>query len=181
MKFAKIIILAMFLVSLSLITIACTNAIDEEITVSESDNKTVTTVATVATTEELTYVNEQFGFDFKLPKSWDGYLVLEETWTGSTSELDISGPKIILRHPNWTDSKPMQDIPILIFTPQQWQDILAEKYNVSAAPIPPSLLGENDTYVFALPPRYNFAYLDGFEDVEAILKEAPLSTFELRK
>ena len=35
--------------------------------------------------------------------------------------------------------------------------------------------GENSQYIFALPPRYNFAYPKGFEEVEKIIKGSPLT------
>lgn len=38
----------------------------------------------------------------------------------------------------------------------------------------PSKLGSNSVYVFALPPRYNYAFQTGFEEVEEILKGNPL-------
>ena len=43
-----------------------------------------------------------------------------------------------------------------------------------AAPINPSELGRNKRYVFALPPRYNFAFPTGYEEVEEILEGKPL-------
>jgi hypothetical protein len=45
---------------------------------------------------------------------------------------------------------------------------------VSAAPIGPSELGRNTNYVFALPARYNFAYLPGWEEVDETVQHKPL-------
>ncbi len=177
-------ITAMFLLSLiALSTVACGKASEDETTapsqsVTQIETETQTETQTAATVEENLYINDQYGFDFKLPESWSGYMVIEEMWTGTSSE-ERTGPIIVLRHPSWTEIKQRQDIPILVFTLEQWQDIIAEKYNVSAAPIPPTLLGENNRYVFALPPRYNFAYLEGYEEVEAILLDTPLSVFDI--
>ena len=190
MTFKKILAFTFLLAIISLSTVACSNASVEETTEetteeaptviqTETETETETETQTVATIEENLYINNQYGFDFKLPESWKDYLVIEETWTGTSSELESTGPTIVLRHPSWTATKQRQDIPILVFTLEQWQDILAEKYNVSAAPIPPTLLGENDRYVFALPPRYNFAFLDGYEEVEAILLDVPLSVYDI--
>lgn len=61
----------------------------------------------------------------------------------------------------------------MIFTLRQWNENLI----VSAAPIGPSELGRNSRYVFALPPRYNYAFPDGYEEVEQILKDKPLHPF----
>jgi hypothetical protein len=43
------------------------------------------------------------------------------------------------------------------------------------SPDRPRELGRNQTYVFALPARYNFAFPTGYEEVEAILNNNPLS------
>jgi len=36
-------------------------------------------------------------------------------------------------------------------------------------------LGRNEEYVFALPARYNFGFLGGYEEVEMILENNPLA------
>ena len=58
----------------------------------------------------------------------------------------------------------------MVFTLAQWNAIQQEKFYVSAAPIGPSELGRNSTYVFGLPPRYNYAYITGWEEVDKILQ-----------
>jgi hypothetical protein len=65
----------------------------------------------------------------------------------------------------------------MIFTPEQWVLVQQEKLSVSAAPIPPSELGHNTKYVFALPARYNFAFQTGYEEVEKILEDKSLQAF----
>jgi hypothetical protein len=122
------------------------------------------------------YVNQQYGFRFDLPSDWKGYTVHSETWEGTTQTdppRKEHGPKIILRDPRWTESAPRQDIPIMVFTLSQWNQDLV----VSAAPVPPSELGRNTHYVFALPPRYNFAFPDGFQEVDTIIQGKPLHAF----
>ena len=74
----------------------------------------------------------------------------------------------------WISKDPHQDIPILVFTLDQWNLIQKEKIHIGAAPIGPSELGRNKIYVFALPARYNFGFLNGYEEVECILKNNPL-------
>lgn len=66
----------------------------------------------------------------------------------------------------------------MVFSLQQWADLQLEKFAVSAAPIPPSELGRNSKYVFALPARYNYAFLPGYKEVESILQSKPLKTNE---
>lgn len=133
--------------------------------------------STLPAKSPIVYINRQYGFRCDLPASWKGYTVLTQQWEGTTQDIKKPrkehGPRIILRHPLWTAGHPRQDIPIMIFTIHQWNEDLI----VSAAPIGPSELGRNSRYVFALPPRYNYAFPDGFEEVEDIIKNKPLHPF----
>lgn len=150
------------------------------------------------------YEDIEFGFKFSLPESWAGYLTELDEWegvpsaegTGNGTEgnnegdsegeaendpgrpVELRGPIIIIRHPEWTEEKQRQDIPIIVFTLNQWEDLTAGKYNVGAAPVGPTELGRNDSFVFALPARYNYALLEGFEEVERILEGDPLEVLD---
>jgi len=134
--------------------------------------------------KSIVYKNTKYGFNFTLPVSWKGYTIVKGNWKGSTSgdsqgiQDKLTGPMISIRHPLWTSKNPRQDIPIMVFTHEQWKLLLQGKFNIGAAPIGPSELGHNSTYVFALPARYNFAFPIGFEEVEAILKGSPLQPTE---
>ena len=145
----------------------------------ENTNEVVTPTPTAST--QIEYKNTTYGFAFMLPKSWKGYTVIDDAWTGTNLNVEpvqtVSGPKISIRHPLWIAETPRQDIPILVFTPAQWDLIVSEKMGIGAAPIGPSELGRNASYVFALPARYNFAFPLGFEEVETILKSKPLKGF----
>ena len=128
------------------------------------------------------YHNNEYGFSFSLPESWEGYSIISGKWDGyaSGSQGDVSaeqGPLISIRHPQWTSGNPRQDIPIMILTLEQWTDLQQDKFHIGAAPIGPSELGRNSRYVFALPARYNYAFPTGFEEVEIILQSKPLKTF----
>ncbi|MGQ7889233.1 S-layer homology domain-containing protein [Paenibacillus sp. WC2504] len=126
------------------------------------------------------YENTQYGFRFTLPNSWKGYTIVTDKWEGlSVSDSQAanvveSGAKISIRHPEWTSEQPRQDIPILVFTVDQWNELQQDKFHIGAAPIGPSELVRNDKYVFALPARYNFAYPEGYQEVEEILKSNPI-------
>ena len=126
------------------------------------------------------YSNGEYGFAFYLPESWQGYSIITEKWEGIDSESPNieNGPLILIRHPQWTEQNPRQDIPIMVFTHHQWNLIQQEELSVGAAPIPPKELGRNTKYVFALPARYNFAFPSGYEEVEKILGNNPLKAFE---
>ena len=121
------------------------------------------------------YENKQYGFDFYLPEDWKGYSIIEEKWEGrSGADLVETGPQLLIRNPAWTQKDPHQDIPVMVFTIEQWNALQNEKFFVSAAPIGPSVLGSNSKYVFALPPRYNYAFPTGYEEVEEIMNSSPL-------
>ena len=129
------------------------------------------------TNTTILYKNSEYGFTFSLPKSWEGYQIVMDSWEGiSTDQQQNSenGPILLIRHPKWTVDKPRQDIPIMIFTHDQWSSLEKEEFHIGAAPIGPTMLGQNNEYVFALPARYNFAFLEGYEEVEKILETNPL-------
>ncbi|MDR3091980.1 MAG: hypothetical protein LBU36_07355 [Clostridiales bacterium] len=128
-------------------------------------------------TASVVYENEDYGFKVSLPEDWDGYTVVETDWEGGgeTSGGKQTGKQFSLRHPSWTEDDPYQDIPVMTFTPDQWEAVQNEEWNVSAAPMPPEELARNDRYVFALPPRYNFADARGQEEVQKILDDGAVS------
>ena len=137
----------------------------------------------LSTETSIIYKNIQYGFSFTLPISWKGYTIITNNWTGNMVDgqpsQNVTGPEIIIRHPLWTSSIPRQDIPIMIFTYSQWDLIQKEKLSLGAAPIPPSEIGRNEGYVFAIPARYNFAYPLGFEEVEKIIQSNPFHVLML--
>jgi hypothetical protein len=112
------------------------------------------------TASAVEYRNEHYGFGMTFPSDWSGYSVVANTWHGQTQDEQgettgtYTGPEIILRHPQWTAVAPWQDIPVLVFTHDEWALVEQQKFGVSAAPTAPSKLGENAKFVFALPPRW---------------------------
>lgn len=138
-------------------------------------------VRSVRQEQPVVYMNEQYGFEFTLPAGWKGYSIVEGKWEGLPigGETPVeSGPTISIRHPLWTQGVPRQDIPIMVFTAAQWDALQKEEFHIGAAPVGPSELGRNSKYVFALPARYNFAFPEGYEEVEQILKGKPLRAIE---
>jgi hypothetical protein len=142
---------------------------------------TAVTLGTYSETDSIVYENDEYGFSFTLPESWQGYSIITDKWEGSFLEKSTnnttSGPMVSIRHPQWTEENIRQDIPIMVFTLTQWDLIQQEKLSVGAAPIGPKELDRNDKYVFALPARYNYAFPTGFEEVEDILENNPLHAF----
>ncbi|WP_263365219.1 hypothetical protein [Edaphobacter bradus] len=128
----------------------------------------------------VVYVNRRYGFRFSLPASWKGYSILGGEWRGgipATNETTERGPEITIRHPLWTEDHPRQDIPIMVFTLRQWALIRQDKLIMSAAPFGPGEIGRNSKYVFALPPRFDYAFPTGYEEVEKIVQSKPLHPF----
>ncbi|MGA9225742.1 MAG: hypothetical protein WB217_05300 [Mesobacillus sp.] len=130
-------------------------------------------------TDTILYENTEYGFTFALPKSWQDYQIVSDSWEGISNDqqqntIIENGPILSIRHPEWTEDKPRQDIPIMVFTLKQWSSLEKEEFHIGAAPIGPRILGQNDEYVFALPARYNFAFPEGYEEVEKILEKDPL-------
>ena len=128
---------------------------------------------------KILYENTEYGFTFSLPKSWEGYQIVTDSWEGILADQQQNNiaekdPILCFRHPRWTEKTPRQDIPIMVFTLGQWSSLEKEEFHIGAAPVPPKKLGQNDKYVFALPPRYNFAFPEGYEEVENILETNPL-------
>ena len=139
----------------------------------------------ISSSAQIIYKNTEYGFTFNLPASWTGYSIINSNWNGNLIEVTdspkVTGPEISIRHPLWTVEVPRQDIPILILTLDQWNLVQQEKLSLGAAPIPPSELGRNSKYVFALPARYNFAFPTGFEEVNQIIETKPLQVFDYVK
>jgi len=108
---------------------------------------------------------------------WRGFSIVNQHWQGygaNGGSVITRGPLVIIRNPKWAEACQRQDIPIMVFTLRQWQSQDEGKFFVGAAPVGPGELGRNSKYVFALPARYNYAYLDGWEEVESILMGHPL-------
>jgi hypothetical protein len=136
--------------------------------------------------DTILYENTEYGFTFALPKSWQGYQIVSDSWEGISNDqqqnnITENGPILLIRHPEWTEDKPRQDIPIMVFTLNQWNSIEKEEFHIGAAPIGPRILGQNNQYVFALPARYNFAFPEGYEEVEKILENDPLQSKNVEK
>ena len=131
------------------------------------------------------YENERYGFSFYLPLDWKGYEIIQSKWEGKaakgSAEVPLSGPIITIRNPRWSAQKRTQDIPIMVFTRKQWEALQSRKFHIGAAPVKPTELGQNEKFVFALPPRYDYAHLSGYEEVSEILASNPLKTKEISK
>jgi hypothetical protein len=130
--------------------------------------------------KSVVYTNKRYGFAFSLPSNWKGFSILINDWSGfgiSDNVLKEHGPEFTIRHPLWTTADPRQDIPIMVCTRAQWAEIEKAQILVSAAPVGPMELGRNKKFVFALPARYNYAFPQGFQEVDQIILQKPLRAF----
>jgi hypothetical protein len=131
----------------------------------------------------IEYKNTDYGFSVTLPLGWRGYTVTIDKWTGVVTNAQsgevpfATGAEVFIHNPKWTKEVPYQDIPIMVFTLNEWNDLQADKFHIGAAPVAPSELGRNIKYVFALPARYNFAFPPGYEEVDQIIQGKPLKAF----
>lgn len=152
----------------------------------ETNTNQDTTSASVTEDKDgkIVYKNTEYGFQISLSDSWKGFKTVFDEWEGdsvnSAGGVDIGtehGPMILVRHPKWTEKTPRQDIPVMIFTRAQWEDMTTEKFHIGAGPVSPPEIGRNTKYIFALPARYNYTYMEGYEDVEQILSRGSFKTF----
>lgn len=156
-----------------------TESSDNTVRDEEDDSKPDTAVDETS----IKYENTEYNFNFTLPASWEGYSIVTDSWEGVPTESaggDATvekGVTISIRHPEWTQENVWQDIPIMVFTLEQWTAMQEGKLSVGAAPVLPSELGRNAKYVFVLPARYNYAFPTGYEEVEEILQGNPLEAF----
>lgn len=123
------------------------------------------------------YENKTYGFHLGLPGDWKGYQVITSTWQGQQTGSDgavETGPCLLLRSPKWTAAKPCEDLPVMVFTHAQWDEVCDGRFTVSAAPVGPDELGLNAGYVFALPPRWEFDAREGVRELEQWMQTDPL-------
>ena len=109
----------------------------------------------------LRYHNAQYSFTFFLPVSWQGYSALIQKWEGvsylpakDTTAVTAHGPIIVLRRPHWKADDPYQDIPIMIFSRNQWDALHSGKF----FPYAGGMIFEmwhSHKYVFGIYSRYN--------------------------
>ncbi|NLV49814.1 MAG: hypothetical protein GXY20_03865 [Clostridiales bacterium] len=153
----------------------------------ERSKKIVVQTQTPADTRPVTYKNTDYGFNFTLPADWKGYSIVYGKWEGLGSggkaggNADTAGPVISIRNPGWTKQVPRQDIPIMIFTLDQWKRLQNDKFHVGASYDKPGELGRNHKYVFAIPAGYNRDFREGYRQVETILKSKPLKPTKAKK
>lgn len=107
------------------------------------------------------YCDPRSGFTFSLPASWQGYSVMTQQWGGQTYSPATDslvaaecGPMIVLRHPQWKADDPYQDIPVLVFTREQWAAYRQGRFEVGAGGFQFEI-GHNLKFVFAISTRYN--------------------------
>lgn len=110
------------------------------------------------------YNNYEFGFTLNLNENWiNNYSV-------STSSIPF-GNLVSIENTKYKKGEYM-NVPILIYPKAKWNEWENNNFEnyPTAAPIGPKKRGENEKYVFATAPRYNFSFLPGHEEVEIMLE-----------
>jgi hypothetical protein len=172
-----------FLLLLSLALFGCTGTKPPE-GPTKADNGKVEAPQQQPDSGTVVYRNDEFGFSFALPASWKGYQIVTSQWEGFAPHSSGSGtpaatgPMLSFRHPQWTAQNPRQEIPIMVFTTGEWTALQAGEFHIGAGPVNPTELGRTAKHVFALPARYNYAFPEGYEEVERILANRPLQVME---
>lgn len=164
---------------------------DQAVSYKPSDNDSSTPEQNqIDTDQSLIYENDDYGFEVSLPIDWENFQIITGEWeadvfnqAGEKLDEKVTGPKISIRHPDYTEDNPTQDIPILVLTHEQWDEMQDNEshtatLHIGAAPIGPSLLASNDDYVFALPARYNFYGYDKTEEVDNLINEGAVKAIE---
>jgi len=125
----------------------------------------------------LRYHNAQYGLTFFLPADWKGYSILMQQWNAQLESADYQkvigaerGPIIMLRNPRWKTGEPCQDIPILVFTRSQWDDVKPERLFVGAGGSDYEI-SHNAQYVFGINSRHNWGELKGWEETGKIVQQ----------
>lgn len=95
-----------------------------------------------------------YGFSLMLPESWAGCSIVHTRWRTGDDPPSAEGPEIVIRHPKWTADKPTQDIPIWVFTHQQWQDDVQDHLIAGGYVLE---MGRTDKYVCGVSNRFNWA------------------------
>jgi hypothetical protein len=134
----------------------------------------------------IRYHNAQYDFTFYLPENWKGYSVLLGHWDGVTyvaaKDADVllaHGPIMEFRNPKWKANHLYQDIPIYVFTRQQWEDINLGKYDAVGAGGVIFEVWHNDKYVFGIHSRYNADdSVEGWKDAQNIVDKNCLAHSE---
>jgi|HubBroStandDraft_6_1064221.scaffolds.fasta_scaffold290007_3 hypothetical protein len=128
----------------------------------------------------LGYHNARYDLTFYLPPSWRNYSVSieqvdDERYSPAEDKLIIVGhtPMITLRHPQWRDDAPYQDIPILVFTRSQWDALNHGQLWPSAyAGGVMDELWHSRRFVFAISSRYNAAdEVKGWKEAADIVEQ----------
>jgi hypothetical protein len=122
----------------------------------------------------ILYHNSQYHLDFSLQQSWRGYSVIIQEWESQAYKPSLDqdvmvghGPIILLRNPAWKADDPQQDIPIFVFTREQWS---ADMQNGIFAGGVMEEISHNARFVFGIHSRFNWdESVKGREEAQEIV------------
>lgn len=121
---------------------------------------------------KIEYTNEDFGFSLLLPKEWEGFEVIKEDGTGDIDtdnlfrKIDKNFKVIKVRHPQWDIEDPYQDISLVFFQIERWNNNINAAINDNFNLLPHIVLG-NHEYVITLDP---IAYKETFRGYQEVME-----------
>lgn len=137
-------------------------------------NKNKERELTVLDDSVIEYKNEEYGFAIELPKDWDGYRVIEEQQNKESEKheifqrLDEDYVIVRIRHPNWTQETPYQDIVLTMFHSRQWRENMKSFADNEIDKIPEVKLYSR-YYIVLNPDDYDESYRE-YQTVQEMLE-----------
>ncbi len=122
---------------------------------------------------KIEFINDKYHFSIYLPKEWEGYQVITEQETGDkeSDELfrNIDNEYIVMtiRHPNWTKEEPYQDISLVIFRMEQWNNNVNDATGDDYDLLPHMVPGGDGRYLITINPA---AYDDTLRRYDEVMK-----------
>lgn len=136
-----------------------------EITTASQSLKVSSSVASVS----AVYKSAQYGLQIKFSPYWSGYTLISGSWQSKTGQ---KGPLLTFRNMKWTSSAPTTDIPLEIFTAQQWDQMQDLKFHVGGSESYPLEFKRNAKYVFAIDSRWAMSAQNDYSNVRAMLSSS---------
>jgi hypothetical protein len=124
---------------------------------------------------QIEYLNDEYNFGIYLPKEWKGLTVSTSKVTGDKdldelfSKIDEEFLVMNIRHPKWTKEEPYQDISIVIFRANEWNENVTNAVDGDFDLLPLNIPGGGNEYIFRSNPIAYKSSLKGYSEVVEII------------
>jgi hypothetical protein len=132
---------------------------------------------------KIEYLNEEYHFGIYLPKEWEGLQVNTSKETGD-KDLDVLFGRIDeefivmnIKHPNWTNEQPYQNISLVIFRTEQWNENVAKAVDDDFDLLPLHIPGGGNRFVIRTNPMAYNSSFKGYSEVVEIIGDGHFSSF----